>query len=252
LYSKEQTEKLFHNYEKVCSELRALLEETVLMGGNIDDRLVKEYLMHGVARRVGTIRRAVQNIFKLFPPNCENRLEKEVIDDIAINMQAHVMNVFGVFDNWAWAFILRHGLLDEVGGMLRVGIFQKNTKDYLPKVLVDYINNTLKKWHLEYLKSYRDTLAHRIPLYIPPLEYNEYEIEYLKELEKNIDKSIINNDWDAVEKLGDEKEKLGAPSFVFLHSFSERPLLLHPQVLIDSMTVIEFGKLFLENWHLKA
>jgi len=37
---------------------------------------------------------------------------------------------------------------------------------------------------------------------------------------------------------------------MFLHEFSggSKPVLLHPQIICDAMTVVDFGKRFYEQW----
>ena len=46
--------------------------------------------------------------------------------------------------------------------------------------------------------------------------------------------------------------ELGSPSFVFVHSLQEegvKPVVIHPQLLADGNTVVEFGNLFMDHWH---
>lgn len=254
-YSEKQINELAGEYEKVSAGLRELLEKTVLEGSELESESAREYLLHGAGRRLGVIRKTIENVFHMFPPELEQPLERDTIYDVQINIHAHVMNVSGIFDNWAWAFVLRHGLLEEVGGKHGVGMFKRNTKQVLPLVLTEYVDSKLEQWHEEYLKSYRDALAHRIPLYIPPADYTELESERYQELQKEILESIRNQDWAAIDKLENEQDSLGSPSFVFLHSFNEdpaKPIFLHPQLLADGNTVVEYGSLFLGNWHVRA
>ena len=254
-YTQEQLDKLAKEYEKVYSGLRVLFESTVLAGSQLNGEGVREYLLHGVGRRLGVIKKTIENVFQLFPPEMDRPLDRETIYDVQINIHAYVMNVSGIFDNWAWAFVLRHGLLEEVGGRHGVGMFRKDTKQFLPLVLTQYIDDRLETWHEDYLKSYRDALAHRIPLYIPPANYTDLENERYEELEKRIVESIGEKDWETLEKLEREQDGLGSPAFVFLHSFNEArvtPIYFHPQLLADGNTIVEYGSLFMDNWHERA
>jgi len=254
-YSEEQISELAREYEKVYSGLRELLDKTVLVGREVENDGAREYLLHGAARRLGVIKKTIENVFHLFPPELERPLARESIYDVQINIHAHVINVSGIFDNWAWAFVLRHGLLEEVGGKHGVGMFKQNTKQALPPVLTEYIDNKLERWHEEYLKSYRDALAHRIPLYIPPANYTELESERHNELDDEIFKSITDHDFETTKKLENEQDGLGSPSFVFLHSFNEnpiKPILFHRQLLADANTVVKYGALLMDSWHERA
>jgi len=251
-YTEQQIRDLASGYEQVCAGLKDMLERTVLSTSEIESDNAREYLLHGVGRRLGIIRKTIENVFNLFPPDLTRPPEREVIYDVQINIHAHVMNVSGIFDNWAWSFVLRHGLLEQVGGKHGVGLLKKETKEFLPPVIAKYIDKTINEWHRKYLKSYRDALAHRVPLYIPPAIYNEQESNRYKELEKEISESIRNQEWGCLEVLEKEQDSLGSPSFVFLHSFNEqgaKQIYFHPQLIADGNTVVEFGKLFMDNWH---
>lgn len=168
-------------------------------------------------------------------------------------MQAYVINLSGIFDNWAWAFIYRHDLLAEVGGKHGVGLFKKATHSRLPQEITEYLSvNDLEKWHDTYLRSFRDALAHRIPLYIPPSIYTEAEGARYQELEDKRISLIMAMKWKELEEVEAELNSLGQPCLYFLHSFHEekpKSVYIHPQLLCDGLTVIEFGNLFMEHWH---
>jgi hypothetical protein len=69
-------------------------------------------------------------------------------------------------------------LLDQVGGPKNVGMFLARTQRFLPPELRIYVTTEpIKSWHQEYLKSYGDALAHRIPLYIPPSTFTQADTQ---------------------------------------------------------------------------
>ena len=167
------------------------------------------------------------------------------------------MNLYGLYDNWAWAFVLRHNLLPTLGDRRRVGIVQHATQKHLPAELRQYLtSDVLKRWHDEYAKSFRDALAHRIPPYVPPAHFTEEEGRRYNDLEDENLKCINTMRWERLDEVSAEQSALGRPSFVFLHAFVEeeapRPILLHPQLLTDGMASVEFGSLFLQHWHKAA
>lgn len=158
--------------------------DTIVAGQDSDHDRVREHLLHGVARRVDVIGRTINNIFNRFPPDTARPLSKDALSDVQINLHALVINLYGVFDNWAWAFVYRHGLVDDISP-LDVGLFRKKTKHHLPTALRDYVSSQhITQWHEEYLKSFRDALVHRIPLYVPPAEVTPADGERYNELEK--------------------------------------------------------------------
>lgn len=252
-YSEEQIENIKKQYSKVCQGLQDLMLQTVVAGQESTHAGVKEHLLHGAGRRLGVIKKSIENIFNEFPPTTTRPLSRDVLHDVQINLHAYVMNLYGIFDNWAWAFIYRHDLLLQVGGKHGVGLFHKNTTMYLPQPLRDYLSSeTITRWHEKYLKSYRDALAHRIPLYIPPAEFTPEESDRYNQIETEKIELIKAMAWQRLDELYEEQANIGRPSFVFLHSYEEeppKPVLFHPQLLCDGLAIIEFGSLYTAQWN---
>ena len=136
-------------------------------------------------------------------------------------------------------------------------MFLGATQRFLPDPLRSYLTSeTMTKWHTDYLKSYRDALAHRIPLYIPPATYTPEDGERYSELDRKEYECIAAQRWEEIEQIREEKRNLGTACPVFLHAFSgeenSRPVYLHPQLICDSRTILEFGPLFFRHWHERA
>jgi hypothetical protein len=254
-YSAEVLEILERQQGEVISSLNDLQIKIVREGQTLDHASrVREHLLHGAGRRVGVIRRSIENVFSLFPPNTTRPLGRDALADVQINLHAFVMNLYGLYDNWAWAYVLRHNLELVIGDRRRVGLFLDATRSHLPAQLRTYLDSPMTtEWHESYAKSCRDALAHRIPPYIPPAEFTPEEGRRFNELETQKLECISNENWERLEQVSAEQSELGRPSFTFLHAFTEdtppRPLILHPQLLTDGMAIAEFGHLFLQHWH---
>jgi hypothetical protein len=150
------------------------------IGGKADDLLLRfvehrfsneqarEYARQGFARRVQTIGRCIENAFNIIPPGTSEVPSKEKLRDAGINIQACVANVYGSVDNLAWIWVYEHGLADRLSRK-QVGLRKHNTKvrETLPAELLRYLENLDNGW-FDWITDYRDALAHRIPLYIPP------------------------------------------------------------------------------------
>lgn len=252
-YSEEQIIKFQREFENVCQGLQALMLQTVVLGQELDGEGVKEHLLHGVARRLSVLKRSLENIFTTFPLTTNRPLERNDLYDVQINLHAYVINLYGIFDNWAWAFVHRHDLLGKVGGKHGVGLFKRETARFLPQFLREYLaGGETRSWHEDYLKSFRDSLAHRIPLYIPPMEVTKEEGQRYNEMESEKINLIKSVEWEKLETLYEEQSKIGRPSFIFIHSYEEgqqKPMVLHPQILCDGLSVVEFGTLYMSHWH---
>jgi len=256
-YRQESLEELARGLDEIPSQLQQLQMDCLLSCSDIPNERVKEYMFHGAGRRLNVLRHTIINVFAHFPPSAEEKLDRETLFDVQINLQAFFINLVGVFDNWAWSFVHLHQLEADVGGRLNVDMFKGRIQRLLPQALQQHLQSeAMVRWHLEYLKNYRDALAHRIPLYIPPATLTPAEQEHYDALEAQRFGLIQAHQWQQLGEMIAEQDALGRPCFAFLHSFSEdqalRPILIHPQMLSDASTVIEFGNLFLAHWRERA
>ncbi|MBF0375966.1 MAG: hypothetical protein HQK72_00610 [Desulfamplus sp.] len=248
-------DKLERDRYEVITMLNELQQKIIIEAQSLDpSSRVYEHLLHGAGRRVRVIRRSIENVFSLFPPSTAQPLNSDVLDDVQINLHAFLINIYGLYDNWAWAYVLRHDLKSLISNRHKVGLFNEATQRHLPDQLRTFLSSPVTiAWHKSYAKSFRDALAHRIPPYIPSAELTPEEKCHFNELHAEILECTKNLNLERLEEVLVEQGTLGSPSFTFLHAFTEdeppRPLLLHPQLLSDGMFIADFGHLFLQCWH---
>jgi hypothetical protein len=101
----------------------------------------------------------------------------------------------------------------------------------------------MRMWHGEYLKNFRDALAHRTAPSIPPAMYStEDESKYIA-LQEQWMQSIKMRDWGRADDISHAQASLGIPCFVFAHSLDTaegKPTnYIHPQMMADAMTAAE-------------
>lgn len=253
-YTGQDAAHFMREQRSVARKLQGLMLQTVLQGEAATDARVKEHLLHGAGRRIRVLARSIENVFCLFPPTTQRPLPRNTLDDVEINLHAFVINLSGIFDNWAWAYILRHNLEAEVGGRRNVGLFMEATRKRLPSELREYLSSKESSgWHEDYLKSFRDALAHRIPPYIPPAQFTDEDGVRYNQLECEKVACLDEMNWLRLKEIEQEQSALGVLCLTFLHSFSEDAgpivLYLHPQMLSDAHSIVEFGALFLKHWH---
>jgi hypothetical protein len=252
-YTPELSARLMRDSFVTVTKLQALMLRCVEQGQSMQVPRAREYMLHGAGRRIGVLTRAVEKIFATFPPSLERPLARDALADIQINLHAFVINLSGVLDNWAWAFVHRHGLQDKIGSRKNVGLFKAKTQAFLPAEFSDYVTSgDIAKWHRDYVTGYRDALAHRIPLYLPPVIWTPEEAAEHNRLGVERGECIRSFDWDRLDRICALQDAIGRPCFTFLHSFSgedtSRPVYLHPQLLCDSTTVLAIGDRFLRLW----
>lgn len=132
----------------------------------------REFAQHGFSRRLKTITRCIEQVFALIPPDADGEQSAEIRADTEICIQAFVSNVFGTIDNLAWIWTYERQVVQTNGQpppRAWVGLRPDNA--FLRATFSEDFQQflaTLGDW-FAYLEDYRDALAHRIPLYIPPL-----------------------------------------------------------------------------------
>jgi len=219
------------------------------LSGSLKQEKAKEYLFHGVLRRLRIVYRCINNVFTIFPIERDALLSQNEIDDVMINLHAFFVNVSGVMDNLAWVFVHEEGLASTLN-QLQVGLFKKETKDKFTTEFQKYLDS-IKTWHDEYLKNYRDTLSHRIPLYLPPKTLNSTQRFQLDQIEKEINDSFKLGNLNVIDELHDEEDKIGDVCPFFMHSLSESKgerVALHAQMIADFKTIEEIIGNFLGQW----
>jgi hypothetical protein len=251
-YTSEGVADLERGLDEVDEELQRLFTLMVQQAERAPNARAKEHLLNGAGRRLRVLQRALDNVFVAFPPTANGPIDGDDLLDAQVNLHAFLINLYGLFDNLAWAFVWRHGL-DNVIRRQQVGLFSEGTTRYLPDELRSYVTSpTMARWFAEYLKNYRDALAHRIPPYIPPATYTDADAEKFAAIEREIFDCIGRRDWQRAETLGIEQHQLGAACPMFVHSFNEdetgKPLFLHPQMLSDAKTAIEACTIYLAHW----
>lgn len=254
-YDKENIKKIKAKYSEVDHIYMQLMLKLSHVRSNLTSEKACEYLMHGVGRRLSILTKCIKNIFKIFPVEKTDLLPRNDLTELDINLHAFFVNISGILDNLGWVFIYekslfgspKEGKINKHG----VGLFNKKTQIYLRPELNEYLNSErMQAWYKEYSKNYRDALAHRIPLYVPPSALNTEEKEEYMALEKKL--------WDcssleAILKHNEiltKQSQLGRACPFFAHSTNEgsKPLFLHAQVIADFLTIEEVIKIFCDSF----
>ncbi len=151
----------------------------------------KEYALHGFSRRISTLKRCIDNIFAIFPPEKREKLNSEEMKDVEINLQAFFLNIFGCLDNLIWVWVFEKNVTDKKGNFLgsvdrnraltyrhKVAypdLSKQNVDQFVYNSLPDSLQEEVAKtqtW-FQALKIFRDSLAHRVPLYVPKVHTPE-------------------------------------------------------------------------------
>lgn len=201
----------------------------------------REYARQGFARRVQTLRRCIENVFRILPPSVVKVPRKERLYDAQINIQAAVANTYGCADNLAWVWVHERRL--NVNPQ-QVGLRKHNTavRRSLSQNFQKYLDG-LEDW-FAYITDYRHALAHRIPLYIPPGNVRPKDVEAYNDLELKMTAALNRLDTDGYERLSNEQSKLLVFQPIAGHSIGEMksPYYFHPQLIADFLTIEEVAE----------
>ena len=162
-YTEQNLDDLFNGIVFINCDYTNILEK--YYGLTMDDIESNEYIIHGFLRRLDTIKQCIINIYEIFPPDKIDLLNNDEQSNVTINLHAFYINVFGCIDNLAHAFCKLKSIRIERSA---VSFIHPEVKSQLKTQFKDYIGQKdLKKWY-QYIENYRDSLAHRIPIYCAP------------------------------------------------------------------------------------
>jgi hypothetical protein len=198
----------------------------------------REYATHGYLRRLGMMKHCTTRVFQLLPPELDDPPDDDVLLDATAYIQAFVMNVFGALDNLAWIWVSERALKVVKTG-IGLGPKSKVVRTSFSPEMQGYLSG-LEPW-FEHIVDFRDALAHRIPLFIPPHRIPpENEAAYMA-LEA---RKWATRDLDEYGRLKIEQLKLVVFQPVMKHTLHDDkpPVVFHFQLLQDFATVEEIGE----------
>lgn len=203
----------------------------------------KEYANQGFARRIKTISYALQQVYISIPPDNKIIPKRQDIKNAEINIHAFFANLAGCFDNLSWIFV--HEKKISIRRTF-IGISPQNTQ------LLSHFSDEFRQHILsmnfwfEHLKDYRDTLVHRIPLYIPPYSIDPKNVEQYNLLSTKLLKSKSAREY---QNLSSRLDRLKHFVPAYRHSLieSNNAVMFHPQMIADFATVEDISLRFLHE-----
>ena len=130
----------------------------------LQKREAREFATQGFSRRLKTLARCIDNVFKILPPNQTHLPSIDELFDAMINIQAFVFNLFGIIDNLAWIWVQEKPIRKEDGSPIPksfVGLSKGNTfvRSSLSTEFQEYLRG-LDDW-FDHIEKWRHALAHR-------------------------------------------------------------------------------------------
>lgn len=207
----------------------------------------REFAFHGFCRRLIIMVRGVDIVFNRLPPELEEIPSRDSVVEATVAIQSFVLNAYGCLDNLAWIWVCERPVLKANGEELepfKVGFGPKSkvVRASLSSEFVAYLESR-QEW-VDYLKGFRDSLAHRIPLYIPPFIVPPDVSDEYNRLEKASADALRKKDSELWDKAQATQQSLGQWRPWMTHSINESSphVVFHSQLIQDCLTIAEFGR----------
>jgi hypothetical protein len=142
------------------------------------------------------------------------------LHDAQINVQAFIANVYGAVDNLAWVWVHERELVNQIPRK-RVGLrpHHREVRESFNPEFRDYLSK-MDTW-FGYITEYRDALAHRIPLYIPPGSVLPKDRDSYNDLAFRMNTVLSMLDVEEYDRLSAEQNKLLVFQPFITHSVRE-------------------------------
>ncbi|ACS79477.1 hypothetical protein [Maridesulfovibrio salexigens] len=271
-YSDEDLAKLNKSFSGVMPSW-AIVADYLVVHLEAEEN-AREYITHGVLRRLVMMRRCIERIYELCPPDTRKLDDPDIALDITIYLQSFYIHMYGAFENLARVSIEMSGIEISESEKRQASFLSKKVNSKIKKILPEplrkyFSTEGMSSW-CRHLNNFRHSLAHRIPLYIPENVLSPNKLETYQQLEKEKENLWENRDncrrylhEDIQKKLKElskhrkrihaielEQSNLMSFSPVALHSYNEEGshiVVFHAQILANWNTMLDFICLFLNE-----
>ena len=209
-----------------------------------------EFAHNGLARRVATLLQCIENVFHIIPPAQREPVDNEPRHNAEINIHAFVIGVFGSLDNLARIWTLEKDVRNKKGHPLKDGQIgltpdHEIVRASLKPAMRDYLNG-MADW-FTYLIGFRHSLAHRVPLYIPPYTVFNSKVDRYNAIQQELWAAISARNYFKIQELELEEKTLTTFRAWIARSANEepRPVGFHSQLIVDFRTVHEIAMRFI-------
>jgi hypothetical protein len=203
----------------------------------LSDVRAREILQYGAARRIESIRNAVENIIEIAPPGRKKRLTTEERRAISDSILLFYVHIIGVLDAFAIALFRKLNLGDEKQER-KSDLLNKKFRSSLNVRAIEGLFASHDDWLLRIKDDLRNRYVHRIPPYVPDARFTESEATQYGSLEKKKFELLAAGDLDGVSQVEEAQESLGVFEPILTFSENNSHMLLHPTIVDDTFRFI--------------
>lgn len=229
LTDQEKIEKQINHYFPILAQFYIVFSHSIDF---IEEVGAKQALLYGGARRIGSIRSAVERIVDTAPPSRTKRLERIEQTDITDALLLLYVHMIGVLD--AFAIALDSKLKLNLGkrniDLLGAKFLCTASLPPLTTLMANY-----DSWLYRIKEELRNRFVHRIPPYVPDSRFTQEEADRNATLEREKFRLLLEDgDVEGSERISEEQKSLG--TFWPVIAFTDNNTLyhLHPTLLDDT------------------
>ncbi len=209
----------------------------------------REFAHHGFGRRLSMLMRAINVVYDLLPPDQqqEDIPSHDTVTEATMAIQAFVINTSGCIDNLAWVWVHERNIHNADGTPINknhVGLRSHNAsvRSTFTQGFRDYLD-TREDW-FAHLTTFRDALAHRVPLYIPPYIITPELLDQYNALSAQANAAAAQGNIDGYWEADAARDALGIFRPWMTNAVTEggNPMVFHAQLIADYNTVDEIGR----------
>ena len=200
------------------------------------------------------IHRCILNIYSMWSLDKNINISDEIKRDTTINLDSFLINLYGCFDDLAYVWVNERPGFKEINKQA-IGLMNQHKE--IRRTFSRELQNLLKKYDpwLATLKDRRDSLAHRVPPYIPPYQIAPENQEKHRALEEEYHRVLISdrNSNKKIKKLDDLKKSLESlriynnPTVGYSSTEGVKVFVLHPQLINDWKALLVISEAFLNE-----
>jgi len=207
----------------------------------------KKHLAHGFSRRMGILNSNFMGIIGIANPERTTPLNDDERNELTLHLNSFYFHIRGALDNLAWCLAYEFKILGDVkeearGFQAKVSLFGKAFQDGLEEREVPFLGllKELSAWSMD-MKTFRDPIAHRIPLYAIPSVLSQEEATQYQETFKRAMSVSAEGKLEEAEVLLSKVNALGSYVPAFSGTFETSPYSIYPQVTEDYAYLIKIG-----------
>lgn len=216
-------------------------------GGLKSDR-AREHMMHGLARRLRILHLGLAAIVAVAYPRRKEPLSDAEQLDVTLHLNSFYLHIRASLDNLAWCLVHELQLFGakarEEAVASKVNLFGEPFLQRLTSAAPDLAASVRRHAHWQRdLKTIRDPVAHRIPIYAVPAVLSAEEAERYRTAYQRAEEARAVGDLDLAGRVFEELNDIGdyVPYFAQLPSATGGVRKVYPQVADDLSIVLELA-----------